>query len=76
MGYLQTDSATAAKNYCVRCISCGEVHAALAVDFRCLKCGDLLEVNFALTAEEANDVTLLGPAEYVFQGDLDYPGKQ
>jgi len=46
MGYLQTDSATAAKNYCVRCISCGEVHAALAVDFRCLKCGDLLEVEF------------------------------
>ena len=46
MGFLQTDSATAAKNYCVRCISCGEVHAALAVDFRCTNCGDLLEVEF------------------------------
>jgi diaminopimelate epimerase len=37
--------------------------------------GDLLEVNFTLTAESANDVTLLGPAEYVFAGELDYPGK-
>jgi threonine synthase len=46
MGFLQTDRATAAKNYCVRCISCGEVHAELAVDFRCTKCGDLLEVEF------------------------------
>src|ERR1022692_2970984 len=46
MGFLQTDSATAARNYCVRCITCGEVHAALAVDFRCTKCGDLLEVEF------------------------------
>jgi len=47
MGFLQTDSATAAKNYSVRCISCGEVQAALAVDFRCMNCGDLLEVEFA-----------------------------
>ena len=31
---------------CVRCISCGEVNAALAVDFRCTNCGDLLEVEF------------------------------
>src|ERR1019366_69632 len=46
MGSLQTDRAAAAKNYCVRCISCGEVHAALAVDFRCTKCGDLLEAEF------------------------------
>ena len=46
MGFLQSDSVIAAKNYCVRCISCGEVHAALAVDFRCTKCGDLLEVEF------------------------------
>ena len=46
MGFLQSDSVTAAQNYCVRCISCGEVHAALAVDFRCTKCGDLLEVEF------------------------------
>src|ERR1035438_7924999 len=46
MGFLQSDSVIAAKNYCVRCISCGEVHAALAVDFRCTKCGDLLEAEF------------------------------
>jgi threonine synthase len=46
MGFLQSDSVTAAQNYCVRCISCGEVHAALAVDFRCTKCGELLEVEF------------------------------
>jgi threonine synthase len=46
MGYVQTDSATAAKNYCVRCIACGAVAAAIAVDFRCPNCGDLLEVKF------------------------------
>jgi diaminopimelate epimerase len=36
--------------------------------------GDLLEVNFTLTDDGARDVTLLGPAEYVFSGDLDYAG--
>src|SRR5271165_4845777 len=46
MGLLQTDATTAAKNHCVRCISCGEVSAALAVDFRCTHCGELLEVEF------------------------------
>jgi diaminopimelate epimerase len=34
--------------------------------------GDELEVNFALTADGAEAVTLLGPAEYVFQGELRY----
>jgi threonine synthase len=46
MGFLQTDATTAAKNHRVRCISCGEVSAALAVDFRCAHCGELLEVEF------------------------------
>ena len=46
MGLLQSDSATATKNHQVRCISCGEVNARLAVDFRCTTCGDLLEVEF------------------------------
>ena len=36
--------------------------------------GDLLEVNFSLTADDARDVTLLGPAEYVFEGELEYAG--
>src|SRR5450631_11375 len=51
MGFLQADSATAAKNYRVRCISCGEVTAVLAVDFRCGNCGDLLEVEFTNWSE-------------------------
>jgi threonine synthase len=46
MGFLQTDDTAAAKNHCVRCISCGEVSAAMAVDFRCAHCGELLEVEF------------------------------
>jgi threonine synthase len=46
MGFLQTDATTAAKNHCVRCISCGEVSVAMAVDFRCTSCGELLEVEF------------------------------
>jgi threonine synthase len=46
MGLLQTDSAITAKNYQVRCISCGEIQPALAVDFRCAHCGDLLQVEF------------------------------
>jgi threonine synthase len=46
MGLLQSDSATAAKNHLVRCISCGEVNPALGLDFRCTACGDLLEVEF------------------------------
>lgn len=36
--------------------------------------GDELVVDFVLTAEGADQVTLLGPAEQVFQGVLDYPG--
>ncbi len=35
--------------------------------------GDVLEVDFQLTAQGASNVTLLGPAEHVFQGSLDYP---
>lgn len=34
--------------------------------------GDELEVDYSLTADGAQDVTLLGPAEYVFQGELSY----
>lgn len=36
--------------------------------------GDVLEVNFQLTAEGATNVTLLGPAVHVFKGNLDYHG--
>src|SRR5271166_841342 len=46
MGLLQSDRTTVVKKHSVRCISCGEVSAALAVDFRCSTCGDLLEVEF------------------------------
>jgi len=35
--------------------------------------GDVLEVNFVLTADGAERVTLLGPAAYVFAGTLIYP---
>ncbi len=45
MEFLQTDS-TVSKKHIVRCISCGETQSALAVDFRCTKCGDLVEVEF------------------------------
>ena len=34
--------------------------------------GDVLEVNFTLTADGAEKVTLLGPAAYVFTGILNY----
>ncbi len=59
MGQLQSDRTTTAKNYRVRCISCGEVNASLASDFRCTSCGDLLEVEF--TAWQAG--TAPDPAE-------------
>jgi diaminopimelate epimerase len=36
--------------------------------------GDVLEVNFVPTADGATNVTLLGPAVHVFQGNLIYPG--
>ena len=36
--------------------------------------GDVLIVDYILTAGGAEKVTLLGPAEHVFQGILDYPG--
>ncbi|MEI6165583.1 MAG: diaminopimelate epimerase [bacterium] len=35
--------------------------------------GDVLEVNFVLTGDGAQGVTLLGPAVYVFTGELDAP---
>jgi diaminopimelate epimerase len=34
--------------------------------------GDVLEVNYRLTADGAEDVTLLGPAAYVFTGVLEH----
>jgi diaminopimelate epimerase len=37
--------------------------------------GDVLEVNYQPTADGAGSVTLLGPAEYVFRGTLEYGGK-
>jgi len=36
--------------------------------------GDILEVNFTPTTDGATNVTLLGPAVHVFQGNLSYPG--
>lgn len=35
--------------------------------------GDVIEVNYTLTADGAENVTMLGPAAYVFTGVLDYP---
>ena len=35
--------------------------------------GDTLEVDFRLTADGAENVTLLGPAAHVFKGELVYP---
>jgi threonine synthase len=46
MEIAQTRHSTAVKNYLVCCISCGEANGALAADFRCSHCGDLLEVDF------------------------------
>ena len=34
--------------------------------------GDLLQVNYELTADGARNVTLLGPAVHVFRGELSY----
>ena len=34
--------------------------------------GDTLRVNFRLTADGAEDVTLFGPALHVFRGELAY----
>ena len=36
--------------------------------------GDVIEVGFTRTDDGARDVTMRGPAEYVFQGTLEYPG--
>lgn len=42
-----------------------------AVQVTCAS-GDVLEVGCRLTADGARDVTLLGPAEYVFEGTIAY----
>jgi diaminopimelate epimerase len=34
--------------------------------------GDVLVIDYTLTSDGADQVTLLGPAEHVFQGILDY----
>jgi diaminopimelate epimerase len=34
--------------------------------------GDVIEVNYTLSGETAVDVTMLGPAAYVFTGELKY----
>lgn len=46
MGLGPSTHISAARNYCVRCIVCGDRPGSLAVDFRCEKCGELLEVEF------------------------------
>ena len=46
-----TSHGTASKDHLVRCISCGEANGTLAADFRCLHCGDLLEVDFPKWSE-------------------------
>ncbi len=46
MGLLQSDRLPSARNHVVRCIVCGEINPALAVDFRCTHCGELMEVEF------------------------------
>ncbi len=46
MEIVQSDRVLSVANHRVRCISCGEVSGALAADFRCAHCGDLLEVEF------------------------------
>jgi threonine synthase len=51
MEVAQTSHSAAMKSYLVRCISCGEANPALASDFRCLRCGDLLEVDFPKWSE-------------------------
>ena len=46
-----------------------------AVQITCAN-GDVLEVNYRLTPDGAESVTLLGPAEYVFQGTMEYAGNR
>lgn len=40
-----------------------------------VKCrhGDTLEVDFKKSGDNVEDITLLGPAEHVFQGEIQYP---
>jgi threonine synthase len=51
MEIAQTSHSTTSKDHLVRCICCGEANGPLAVDFRCLHCGDLLEVDFPKWSE-------------------------
>jgi threonine synthase len=51
MGIARTNPSTAVKNHLVRCISCGESNGTFAADFRCARCGDLLEVDFPRWSE-------------------------
>ena len=46
MRLVDTGPVSAASNHVVRCIVCGETNGVLAVDFRCMNCGELLEVQF------------------------------
>ena len=46
MGLSQSERVSPVKNHAVRCILCGADEGKLAVDFRCTKCGELLEVDF------------------------------
>jgi threonine synthase len=51
MEIAHTSHSTAVKTHLVRCISCSETNGALAADFRCSQCGDLLEVDFPKWSE-------------------------
>ena len=59
MGLAQTNRPITGKNYTVRCIACRTMSEAMAVDFRCAQCGELLEVDFP---DWPSTATLEGPA--------------
>src|SRR5271167_3424401 len=46
MELVQSDPTIAVANHRIRCISCSELSATFAADFRCVRCGNLLEVEF------------------------------
>jgi threonine synthase len=46
MATRHSDHTTTARSYRIRCSSCGTVAGTPAADFRCTRCGDLLEVEF------------------------------
>ena len=47
MGNLQPTATLPEKRYSVRCIACGEASTSPGEDFRCARCGDLLEVDYS-----------------------------